>query len=86
MAETRKVEVFSAGCPVCSETIALVKRLACASCEVEVLDLREPEVAERARRLGICSVPAVVVDGELAECCRGSLDEAALRQAGIGQP
>src|SRR5262245_4132950 len=30
----RKVEVFSAGCPACVETIELVKRVACPSCEI----------------------------------------------------
>ena len=87
MSDKRKVEVFSAGCPVCDETIEMVKRLACPSCEVSVLDMNEPEVASRAKGLGIGSVPAVVIDGKLAECCAGrGPDEATLRAAGIGQP
>jgi glutaredoxin 3 len=33
------------------------------------------------------SVPAVVIDGKLADCCAGrGLDEATLRAAGLGQP
>ncbi len=83
----RKVEIFSAGCPTCNETVELVKRLSCPSCEVTVLNMNEPEVASRAKFLGIRSVPAVVVDGRLASCCTGrGPDEAALRAAGIGQP
>ncbi|MCI0621793.1 MAG: thioredoxin family protein, partial [Acidobacteria bacterium] len=40
-----------------------------------------------AKGLGIRSVPAVVIDGKLADCCTGrGPDEAALRSAGIGQP
>jgi hypothetical protein len=82
----RKVEVFSAGCSVCDETMKLVKSIACPSCDITVLNMKEPEVAKRARSLGIHSVPAVVVDGELAGCCinRGP-NEADLRAAGIGQ-
>ncbi|MFQ5810874.1 MAG: thioredoxin family protein [Armatimonadota bacterium] len=86
MSTTRKVEVFSAGCPVCEETIELVNRIACPSCEVSVLDMRDPSVASRAKDLGIGSVPAVVIDGELAECCQArGVDEARLRAAGLGQ-
>jgi glutaredoxin len=87
MATTRTVEVFSAGCPACSDTIELVERLACPSCEVSVLDMNDASVARRAKELGIRSVPAVVVDGELASCCRGvGPTEDDLRAAGIGQP
>lgn len=86
MAERRQVEIYSAGCGVCEETIALVRRLACDSCEVVVRDMADPEVASSARRLGIRSVPAVAVDGRLAECCAGrGPDETSLRAAGIGQ-
>ena len=87
MSTKRKVEIFSAGCPACKDTIELVNRMACPACEVSVLDMNEPQVAERARALGIRSVPAVVIDGKLAECCSGrGPDEAGLRPAGVGQP
>jgi glutaredoxin len=83
----RKIEIFSAGCPVCKETVELVKRLSCSSSEIAVLDMKDPTVATRANSLGIRSVPAIVVDGSLASCCAGrGPDEAALRAAGIGQP
>jgi glutaredoxin 3 len=66
----RQVEVFTAGCPICEPTVALVEELAGSDCEVTVHDLREHEQGvERARRYGITTVPAVVVDGRLAACC-----------------
>ena len=87
MAKTRKVEVFSAGCAVCEDTIALINRIACPSCEVEILDMHKPNVAKKAKRYGIRSVPAVVIDGTLAACCAGrGPDEKQLRAAGLGQP
>ena len=87
MSAKRKVEVFSAGCPCCDETVQTVKELACPSCDVEVLDMRQDEVAQRAKQLGIRSVPAVVIDGTLADCCAGrGVDEATLRAAGLGVP
>lgn len=87
MTVKRKIEVFSAGCPVCDNTVDLVNKLACESCEVSVLDMKKPEIAERARTLGIRSVPAVVIDGKPADCCAGKgPDETTLRNAGIGKP
>lgn len=86
MNSKRKVEVFSAGCSICEGVIDLVNRLACDSCEVTVLDMKDTSVSVRAAQLGIKAVPAVVVDGVLAECCVGrGVDETALRNAGIGQ-
>ncbi|MFQ5740200.1 MAG: thioredoxin family protein [Acidobacteriota bacterium] len=87
MSSKRSIEVFSAGCPACEETLELVRRTACPSCEVSVLDMNEPPVAERARSLGVGAVPAVVIDGQLAGCCTGGgPDETTLRAAGLGQP
>jgi glutaredoxin 3 len=87
MAGKRRVEVSSAGCALCEEAIATVRRIACSSCEVEALDMRDPAVAARAKSLGIRTVPAIAIDGRLAPCCTGAgPDEAALRAAGIGTP
>jgi glutaredoxin 3 len=82
----RQVEVFTAGCPACDETVQLVRSIACDSCDVTVHNMNEAEVAQRAKGLGIRSVPAVVVNGQLAECCanRGPTEDI-LRKAGIGQ-
>lgn len=87
MATTRKVEIFSAGCPICDDVVQTVREIACDSCEVTVLDLNDDTVAQRAADLGIRSVPAVAVNGELASCCTGrGVDKSALQAAGIGQP
>jgi glutaredoxin 3 len=58
---TRKVEVFTAGCGACDEVDNLVRSVACSSCDVTVLDMKDPDVAERAKSIGVRSVPAVVV-------------------------
>ncbi len=48
---------------------------------------KDPAVAGRAKSLGVRSVPAVVVDGKLADCCAGrGPDDATLRQAGLARP
>lgn len=82
----RHIEIFSAGCPACADTIDLVNDTICGSCSVEVLDMSDAEVAGRARNLGIRSVPAVVVDGKLLDCCAGGVDKASLLAAGVGRP
>ncbi|TXH73991.1 thioredoxin family protein [Thiobacillus sp.] len=82
----RKVEVFSAGCPICQSAIELVNRLACSSCEVVILDMNDIEAAKRAHDLGVRAVPAVAINGQLAACCLGAgVEEQALRAAGLGQ-
>jgi glutaredoxin len=81
----RKIEVFSAGCPVCDSTIKLVQSIACPSCDVAVLDMNEPDVATKAKHYRVKTVPAVVIDGQLASCCTGAgPDEQTLRSAGLG--
>jgi glutaredoxin 3 len=65
----------------------VVKQSGRPSCDVTVLDMNDPAVAKRAKGLGIRSVPAVVIEGKLADCCQGrGPDEATLRAAGLGQP
>jgi glutaredoxin len=86
MATKRKIEVFSAGCPTCIEVVEMVQRAACPSCEVTVHDMKDINVAKRAKSLGIRSVPSVVIDGKLADCCSGrGVDEQVLRAAGLGK-
>lgn len=82
----RKIEVFSTSCAACEDIIKLVNDLACESCEIIVLDMHDPKIAGRAEKLGIRSVPAVAINGELADCCaaRGP-DGNSLRAAGLGQ-
>ncbi len=85
MTAKRRIEIFSAGCPACDEAIATVRSVACPSCDVQVLDMRDPTIAEKAKQYGIERLPAIVVDGKLAACCSGSaVNEQTLRAAGVG--
>ena len=85
MSAKRKIEIFGAGCAACDDTVAMVRRIACSSCDIEVLDMYDPAVAAKAKNYGIRTVPAVAIDGRLAACCAGSgPDEASLRAAGVG--
>jgi hypothetical protein len=87
MANTRKIEIFSAGCAVCDAVVAQVRVESCPSCDITVLDMKDSGIAARAKDLGIQSVPAVVIDGKLADCCAGrGPDMGTLKAAGLGQP
>lgn len=87
MSDKRKIEVFSAGCGLCEDTIELVQNAACSSCEVVILDMQDAETMARARELGVQSVPAVAIDGVLASCCAGrGVDLETLKAAGLGRP
>lgn len=85
MSTKRQIEIFSAGCPACDDTIKLVNDNACPSCEISVLDVTTSEVKKRVKDLNIKSIPAVVINGKLADCCnnRGP-DLDTLKQAGLG--
>lgn len=87
----RKVEVFTAGCPVCEPVVELVKKIACSSCEVVIYDLNEGCATNDCRTLvkeyGVTRVPSVVVDAQLLDCCKtGTVSEKDLRAAGVGTP
>lgn len=85
--EMRKVEIFSAGCPKCENVIREIRDVACPSCDIEVLDMMKPEVLKRATALGVLSLPAVAIDGKLADCCAGrGVDIETLKAAGLGVP
>ncbi len=77
-----KIEIFSAGCKTCKDTIETVKKLVGSEHEVVVHDMHQHEAASRAAQHGIRSVPAVVINGKLAGCCAGrGVEENVLREA-----
>ena len=87
MSGKRKIEIFSAGCAACDDTVAMVRRIARSSCGIEVLDTHDPAMAAKAKNYRVRTVPAVAVHGRPAACRAGSgPDEASLRPADVGVP
>jgi hypothetical protein len=77
-----KIEVFSAGCKTCNDTIETVRKLAGSEHEVVVHDMHQHGVANRAAQHGVRSLPAVMIDGKLAGCCSGrGVEENVLHEA-----
>ncbi|HEX9782348.1 MAG TPA: thioredoxin family protein [Opitutaceae bacterium] len=66
MEKTRKIEVFTAGCPLCNETLERV-RTAVAACGCEVVERRctDTECCDDAKNYGVRAMPSVIVDGEV---------------------
>lgn len=86
MSEKRLIEIFSAGCAACDDVVELVNKIGCSSCEISILDMHDEQVAARASAMAIKSVPAVVINGKLADCCTGrGVNEDTLRKAGVGE-
>ena len=81
MAQKHKIEIFSAGCATCKETIDMVSKIAGPDHEVQIHDMPKEDIASRAKQHGVRSLPAVMVDGKLAGCCAGrGPDEHVLRE------
>ena len=82
MAQIHKIEIFSAECSTCKETIDMVRKIAGPDHEVQIHDMHQEGIASRAKQHGVRSLPAVMVDGKLAGCCAGrGPDEHVLREA-----
>lgn len=86
----RRIEVFTANCPVCDPVVKMINELSCSQCDVTVYDLvkqcDDKACLNKAKEYGVVRVPAVVVDGKLLKCCESNaITKEALLHAGIGQ-
>jgi glutaredoxin len=61
------MEVFTAGCALCSETRNLI-RTSVSECGCEVIERRcdGDQQCEAAKQYGITKMPTVVIDGQIA--------------------
>jgi hypothetical protein len=75
-----RIEVFTAGCPVCEEALRMLREIASPE-EITMRDMRGDKHAQkRARELGIHRVPTAVVNGNVAQCCAsGAIDPTVIR-------
>lgn len=62
----QQIEVFSAGCSLCNETLKLVRK-AVSGCGCEVIERRciGTECCGEAKQYGVRTMPTVVVDGQM---------------------
>ena len=72
---SKKIEVFTADCPLCKETLEMIKKEACSECEVIERRCSGEECGESAKDYGIKAVPTVVVDGKITIVGKPTLEE-----------
>jgi len=84
----RKIEVFVSMCQICFDAIDMVNDLAGPDDEVTILDVEKQVIADRAKELGILSIPCVVIDGEVADSCQKVFpyEWETLKNQGLGKP
>ncbi|MCC5668360.1 thioredoxin family protein [Nostoc sp. CHAB 5784] len=78
----RQIEIFTADCSLCDETVQMVQELTCPDCEVSVYNLRQEQ--EKAQQYGVNAVPAIAINGRLVLTGKPNLEQ--LRAVGVGQP
>ncbi|MCI2426530.1 thioredoxin family protein [Candidatus Acetothermia bacterium] len=71
----KKIEVFTADCPLCKETLNLVRQTACPECEILEQRCSGDECCEPAKGYGIKAVPTIVVNGKTRFVGKPSLAE-----------
>jgi len=57
------IEVFTAGCHLCENTVEMVKRIIGLQCTLRIYDLAKGEGIEEARKYGVRAVPTIVGNG-----------------------
>ena len=61
-----KIEVFTADCPLCGETLKSIKETMCSECTVTEYNIREQCESkiclEKMKEYGITAVPTIVID------------------------
>jgi hypothetical protein len=79
MGGKRKIEVFTAGCSLCDDTLRLVKE-AVSTCGCEVIERRCPsqQMCDEGKEYGVRAMPTVAVDGAIVFEGRITREQAAL--------
>ncbi|GFE69114.1 thioredoxin family protein [Chroococcus sp. FPU101] len=76
---THQIEIFTGNCPLCDETVALIKSMADPAYEITVCNLGENR--QKAEQYGVKAVPAIAIDGVLI--FTGKQNQSSLEAIGI---
>lgn len=85
----RKVEIFTANCPVCDPVVQMVEELTCDNCEVITYDMvklcDDKSCLSKVQEYDVKKLPAIAVNGKLLSCCQNkATTKEDLIAAGIG--
>lgn len=71
----KRIEVFTADCPLCKDTLELIKKETCSECEVIERRCSGNECCQPAKDYDIKAVPTVVVDGKITYVGKPTLEQ-----------
>lgn len=71
----KRIEVFTADCPLCKDTLEIIKKEACTECEVIEQRCSGSECCQPAKNYDIKAVPTVVVDGKVTFVGKPTLEQ-----------
>lgn len=78
---THQIDIFVGNCPLCDETVQLIRDIASSTYKILVYNLQEGQ--EKAQQYGVKAVPSVAVNGILVLTGKPSYSQ--LEVAGIIQ-
>ncbi len=61
----RKLEFFSAGCPLCVQFQEDVELGKCGTCDLEIIDVKDQASRRRVKKYDVRVVPTLVIDGRV---------------------
>lgn len=71
----KRIEVFTADCPLCKDALELLRKEACRECELIERMCSGSECCAPARDYDIKAVPSVVVDGKITFVGKPTLEQ-----------
>lgn len=73
----RKIEVFTAGCPICKDTLSIVRNVTKA-CGCEIIERRcsGDVCCDEAKKYGVRTIPTIAVNGVIVFEGRPTLEQA----------
>lgn len=72
---TNRIEVFTADCPLCKDTMKIVREV-CKECEIIERQCSGEVCCDEAKGYGISSVPTIVFNGKIVLEGKPTLEEA----------
>ncbi len=64
-ARPHRIQIFTGGCGLCSETVDIIEIGKCKDCKMETLAVDDPKNRKAVKRYGVSAVPTVVIDGRI---------------------
>ena len=71
----KRIEIFTADCPLCKDALELIKKEACNECEVIERRCTDSECCQPAKDYNIKAVPTVVMDGKVTIIGKPTLEQ-----------